>query len=93
MPKIKSRGQSNKQQGEAASADDASSTNVMPEPRTYKRGIGSAYAFAVNALIKNAHKYSGSKNGFLGVDKKELDPTEYGEYSLLPKEFDPRRKK
>ena len=93
MPRIKFKGQSNKKQGEAPSIEEASSTNVMPEPRTYRRGIGSAYAFAVDALIKNADKISGSKNGWLGIDKKELDPAEYGKHSLLPKDFSPLRKK
>lgn len=92
MPRIKSKGQTAKEQGSPANTDEASSTNIMPEPRTYKRGIGSAYAYAVDTLIKNAEKISGSKNGFLGIDKKELDPAEYGKHSLLPKDFNPRKK-
>jgi hypothetical protein len=93
MARIKTKGQSAKDQGSPANTDEASSTNVMPEPRTYKRGIGSAYAYAVETLIKNADKISGSKNGFLGVNKKELDPNEYGQHSLLPKDFEPRKKR
>lgn len=93
MPRIKVKGKSKKMQGEAASTDEASSTNILPEPRTYKRGIGSAYAYAIDSLIKNVDKFKGSKNGFMGWEKKELDPSEYAEQSLLPKDFDPRRKK
>ena len=93
MARIKTKGRSNKQQGNPAQTDEASSTNVFPEPRTYKRGIGSAYAYAVDSLIKQAGEISGSKNGFLGVEKKELDPNEYGQHSILPKDFDPRKKK
>lgn len=94
MARIKTKGKASKKiQGTQASPEDGSSTNVMPEPRTFKRTIGSAYAMAVNVLLQQANQISGSKNGFLGVEKKNLDPSEYGEHSLLPKDFEPRKKK
>lgn len=94
MARIKTKGgKSKKHQGEAASPEELSSTNIMPEPRTFRRGIGSAYAYAVDTILEQAKKISGSRNGFLGVDKVELDANEYGQHSLLPKDFEPRKKR
>lgn len=90
---MKVKGKSKKKQGHQASVEEASSTNQMPEPRSYHRGLGSSYAFAVNTLMNQADEVSGSKNGFLGVEKHTIDPNEHASHSLLPKEFDPRKKR
>lgn len=74
---------SNKKQGKDANGAAMSHTNQMPEPRELNRGLGSAYAVAVTKILDAADEVSGSKNPFLGVDSKLLDPNEYGAHSLI----------
>jgi hypothetical protein len=50
-----------------------------------ERGLGSSYAMAVSRLMDQASSLSGSKNGFLGVEKVTLDPVEHGSHSLIEK--------
>jgi len=83
---------SNKNQGKGVSGASLSATNVFPEMRSLSRGLGTSYAMAISKLIDNAPQMSGSRNGFLGIAKKELNAAEYGEWSILPKGFDPRKK-
>jgi hypothetical protein len=83
---------SKKDQGKGVTGASQSATNVFPEWRTIQRGLGSAYAYAINKMIDEAPQTRGSLNPFLGVESKRLDPVSYGRYSLLPKDFDPRKK-
>lgn len=84
---------SQKQQGKGVSGSSMSATNVFPEMRSISRGIGSSYAHAVDKLIDEAPKMKGSKVGFLGQPKEELNPKDFGSHSLLPKDFDPKKGK
>jgi hypothetical protein len=83
---------SNKVQGKEVSGASPSDTRIMPEPRTMSRGIGSSFAMAVSRLMDMASSMSGSKSGFLGVEKKAIDSDENMHSSLLPKDFDPSKK-
>ena len=82
-----------KQQGKGVSGSSMSPTNVFPEMRSVSRGLGSSYAYAVDKLIDEAPKMKGSSSSdFLGTSKESLDAAEYGKYSLLPKDFNPKKK-
>ena len=77
--------ESKKVQGKKVEGTSKSSTNQFTMPELLDRGLGSSYAMAVGRAMDMAGSLSGSKNGFLGVDKVTLDPTEYGSWSLLGK--------
>lgn len=83
---------SKKKQGQEADPSAMSSANIIRDPQHLGRGLGSAYAIAVDNLHKQAEEMSGSKNGFLGVAKEHINPYENLHSSLLPKGFDPRTK-
>ena len=85
-------GRSNKKQGKIVTGASRSATPLFPEMRTLGRGIGSSFEIAANHLIDEAENLKGSKNGFLGVTAKRLDPVSYGNNTLAPKGFDPRKK-
>lgn len=76
---------SQKSQGKPVSGASRSSRNEQPMPRTQERGLGTSYAMAVNSLIDQAKQMSGSKNGFLGVEKVTIDPVEHGSCSHVLK--------
>lgn len=42
-----------------------------------ERGLGSAYANAVGGLMNQVDGVKGSKNGFLGVAHKTIDPRQF----------------
>ena len=86
-------GRSNKRQGNAKTGASASSTNLFPEMQTLGRGLGSAYAFALNKIVDEVASTKGSLNPFLGVSTKTLDPVTYGNNTLNPRGFDARKKK
>lgn len=77
--------ESKKVQGKQVKDASLASNNQMRMPELLDRGLGSSYAMAVSRAMDMAGSLSGSKNGFLGVDKVTLDPTEYGSWSLLGK--------
>ena len=81
--------ESKKKQGVGANGAPMSATNEMPMPRQFQRGLGTAYANAVTTLLDSASEVSGTKNGFLGIESKVLDPAEYGAHSLV---YGPGRK-
>lgn len=83
---------SKKAQGQKADATAMSSANTIRDPQHLGRGLGTAYAIAVARIKEQAEGMSGSKNGFLGVDKKYIDPYENLHSSLLPADFEPRKK-
>jgi hypothetical protein len=74
-----------KQQGKSVSGASLSAKNQMKFPEMLERGLGSSYAMAVSRLMDQASSLSGSKNGFLGVEKVTLDPVEHGSHSLIEK--------
>lgn len=84
---------SQKSQGKQVSGASASSVNQQPTPRTEQRGLGSSFVMAVNSLIDQAKQMSGSKNGFLGVEKLSLDAAEHGSCSHLHKKTEVKKKK
>ena len=83
---------SRKKQGNNADASAMSSSNVIKDPEHLGRGLGTAYAYAVDNLKSQAEEMSAQKNSFLGVDKKYIDPYENMHSSLLPKNFVPGNK-
>lgn len=85
-------GKSKKNQGHGVTGASESATNVFPDMRTLSRGLGTSYAHAVNHLIDQAPQTRGSLNPFLGQEKKTLDANSYGAHSVLPKNFNPRKK-
>ena len=89
MAKIK---KSNKDQGKQANPESLASTNQIPDPKMLSRGIGSSFAMAVANLMDKADSLAGSKNGFLGIEKAILDPKENTHSSILPKQFDGKKK-
>jgi hypothetical protein len=83
---------SNKNQGKKVSGAEKSDDRQFPPMQTQSRGIGSSFAMAVSNLMDAAASLSGSKNGFLGVEKKVIDSDENIHSSLLPKDFDSSKK-
>lgn len=80
---------SRKKQGDQVHAEGMSSTNQIRDPEHLGRGLGTAYAMAVESLKTQAEEMAGHKTGFLGVDKKHINPYENMHSSLLPKNFVP----
>ena len=81
-----------KKQGNNVDAAAMSSSNVIRDPNHLGRGLGSAYAEAVDRLKDQVEEIAGHKAAFLGVDKKHVDPYENMHSSILPKNFDPRKR-
>jgi len=76
--------QSKKVQGDSARFAALSDMNMQQAPAIAPRGLGSSYAHAVGNIMHQAKEVKGSKNGFLGQEKKTLDPKEHA-HSLLKK--------
>lgn len=74
---LKSRGESKKSQGSGVSGAAGSDARMQRPPRSLGRGIGSSFAYALTKLLDNAASLSGSKNGFLGVSKKDVPVKEH----------------
>lgn len=73
---------SNKNQGSSVNGASMGSDNTMRMPQMLERGLGTSFAMAVSRAMDGVASLSGSKNGFLGVEKTTIDPTEYA-HSLL----------
>jgi len=70
---------SNKKQGQNADGKHKASDGKKRAPRQEDNGIGSAYAIAVGEAL-NLEK--GSKQGFLGKEKKTIDPKQFAGSTL-----------
>lgn len=77
MSSLKKRGESKKSQGSQVSGASASDARQEKTPRSMARGLGSAFAYGLSKLLDNAPALSGSKNGFLGMEKKSIDISEH----------------
>ena len=66
-----------KQQGINANTKQLSDDSQKPNARTQDRGLGSSFAYAIGGLLNGILGDKGSQKGFLGVDKKSIDPKEY----------------
>jgi hypothetical protein len=80
---------SRKKQGNQVDASAMSSANIIKDPEHLGRGLGTAYAYAVDNLKAQAEEIKANKGSFLGVEKKQIDPYENMHSSLLPKNFNP----
>lgn len=80
-----------KKQGSQVDASAMSSANVIKDPEHLGRGLGTAYAYAVDTLKEQAKLYA-DKSEFLGVKKEQVNPYENMHSSLLPKDFNPGNK-
>lgn len=81
---------SRKKQGNVVDGAGMSSANIIRDPQHLGRGIGSAYAVAVENIKDQADEMQGSKAAFLGVEKKVVNHLENLHCSLLPKGFNPK---
>jgi hypothetical protein len=75
---------SNKVQGINPTTKSLSDVGVQIATAPAPRGLGSEYANAVNTLVEGSNDIKGSTHGFLGIDKKTLDPKEHA-HSLVKK--------
>lgn len=73
---------SKKVQGDIARPAALSDMNMQKAPAIAPRGLGSSYAQAVGNVMQQAKEVKGSSHGFLGQEKKTLDPKEHA-HSLL----------
>ena len=83
---------SNKIQGDKVKGAYKASDNKMSSPVEADRGIGSSFAMAVSRIMDAAASVAGSKNGFLGKEKVTVDSKENMHSSILPKDFDAKKK-
>lgn len=75
---LKHKGKSKKNQGDVVETNSASSTNTERFPRSFGRGSGSAYAYALENVMEKSKKLKqGSQKGFLGVEKVSLNPSDH----------------